>query len=352
MPHPLLKTPTAFWIYAAAALLIRPTALRAQDLASARIGSPIVGLVSTEHRMETEVRAILGVPGSSRLSEPITLPAGVRHIRLAPTQEWGLAEQTGSGSLGIVRFTGMQPGEFLSIAGAMSAPDSIAFSSMGRAAALVSLASGRVQVLGGSGTTPQVAMESQLPDLGRGSLAAVVPSDDATVAAALSSDGRVFLLSPSAVSRLITATAGPAAVCFLPNQTSMVVADSATGAIFVIDSFLQSPIARTVASLPNLSGTRILLQPAGDAKSVFVAAVGGKTAYQVHLSDQSVSTVDVPVQISLLERVRDGDIFLLSANAGDSPWLLMSEGGDLKMGFVQSVGGLRRTAPQRRRSIE
>jgi hypothetical protein len=293
----------------------------------------------------TEVRAILGIPGASTLSDPISLPAGVRHVYLAPTQQWALVEQDG-GAVGLMRFSGAEPTSTGRIAGAMPAPDSFSFSPTGHSAVLVSYATGEVQVLSGLEATPQVAMAATIPNFGAASLRAVAVSDDGTLAAVLNADGKAYLLSRAAAPQLIFQAAGPAGLSFLPNRAAVVIADSLAGTISVVDGLQTSPFTRTVISAPDLSGDRILLQPSGDAQSVFVTALGGKSAYRVDLTNQSVSTLDVPVGISRLERVRDGDVFLFSANPGESPWLLMSDGANLKVGFVQIVGEPRAKKPR------
>src|SRR5262245_7262972 len=42
-----------------------------------------------------EVRAVLGVPGSSRFSEPLVLPESTIGVRMAPGHEWALVMREG-----------------------------------------------------------------------------------------------------------------------------------------------------------------------------------------------------------------------------------------------------------------
>jgi hypothetical protein len=52
-----------------------------------RVDQPVLGYVAGDQ----QVRAVLGIPGASRLGEPRLAPAGVLRLRMAPGHRWALA---------------------------------------------------------------------------------------------------------------------------------------------------------------------------------------------------------------------------------------------------------------------
>ena len=128
------------------------------DLATSKqMQSPVLGFVNTAGG--SEVRAINGIPGASTLSPPLALPGGVTSLDFAPGQKYALAEQADGASLGVIQFSGANPGPLVQIAGGISQPDVISFSPNGAAAALYSASAGRLQVLCGS--SRQSSVESR-----------------------------------------------------------------------------------------------------------------------------------------------------------------------------------------------
>jgi hypothetical protein len=320
----------------------------AQSTSPGSMTAALAGLVANPEL--TEIRAVQGVPGASTVSHPIALPAGVRRVHLAPAQGWALVEQGSveqTGTLGLMSFSGAQPGRVIAIDSALSAPDVVSFSPSGRSAVLISKAAGKLQVLTGLDTTPKVAMQSDTSSLGEVSDAAV--SDDGALSVALTSEGRAFLLSPTP--QLIFQGGSPSGLSFLPDQPAVAIADGASANISVIDGLNSTPFTRITMRGPNLSGRSILVRASSDAKSLFVAAVGDTSVYRADFADQSVRTLAIPTALSRLERFRGGDNFLLSANTGEAAWLLFSDGANLNAAFAQPTESreARRPLPMRSR---
>lgn len=323
------------WIFPVACFLGSGSAVRAQSAAPNWIAAPLAGLLANTEL--TEIRAIQGVPGASTVSGPIRLPVGVLRVHLAPAQGWALVEQAPDRALAIMPFNGMQPVSVVPIGKALSAPDIVRFSPGGRAAAIVSNAAAAVQVLTGLDSTPQLAMQAGISGLGLVTMAAV--SDDGTLVAALTGEGRVFLLSATKAPQLIFQAGSPAGISFLPGQPAIAIADGGAAAITVIDGLNKVPFTRIVMSGPSLSGGRVMVQASGDAQSLFVAAYGGTSAYRIDFATRSMRTLAVPASLSQLERLPGGDVFLFSANPGDAAWLLLSDGQNLTAAFAQPAVG-------------
>jgi hypothetical protein len=318
------------WIFLSATLLGSANVAGAQSTSAGWIAAPLAGLVANPEM--TEVRAIQGVPGSATVSGPIRLPAGILKVHLAPAQGWALVEQAPARALGLLPFSGLQPGGVALIDNALSAPDIVTFSPGGRSAAIVSNAAGMVQVLTGLDGTPLLAMQTGISGLGVVGAAAV--SDDGTLTAVLTSEGRVFLVSPTQAPQFIFQAGSPAGMSFLPAQQALAIVDGAAGTISILDGLNRTPFIRSVLPGPSLSGG-VLMRVSGDAQSLFVAARGGTSAYRIDFASRSMSTLEVPASLSQLERLPGGDIFLFSANPGEAAWLLLANGTNLSASFAQ-----------------
>jgi len=295
-------------------------------------GAPVLGLVSNSEK--TEVRPIQGVPGASTVGDVLPLPAGLGRVYLAPLQQWALVEPRREQTLGLLPLTGPQPGVVTAVYGAMPRPDLVSYSSNGQNAALVSRRSGTLQVLSHLPGTPQVTMQSDISQLG---VVAVAVSDDGLLAAVLTESGGVYLAPPGGSCVLIFRAGSPAGFTFLLNQEALAVADGAAGTITVIQGLNSQPGADSVIAGPNLSGDSLFLQPSSDGKALILSANGGQTAYRIDLLDQRVNVLAAPARFSMLERL-NGDMFLFSADAGKAAWLLLADGGDLRVGFAQFTG--------------
>ena len=323
------------WIFLSACFLGSGSAARAQTVSPSRIAAPLAGLLANPET--TEVCAIEGVPGASIIGNPIALPVGVLRVHLAPAQGWALVEQAPAGTLGVMTFSGIQPGSVIPIDNAMSAPDIVSFSPVGKSAVVVSNAAAMLQVLTRLDGTPELTMQTAISGLGEVSAAAV--SDDGTSTVALTSDGRVFLLSSTQTPQSIFQAGSPVGLSFLPGQPAVAIVDGGAATISVIDGLNSAPFTRIGMPGPSLSGDSVLVQASSDAQSLFVAANGGTSAYRVGLANQSVLTLAVPAVLSQLERLRGGDIFLFSANPGEAAWLLLSDGPNFSVAFAQWTGG-------------
>ncbi len=343
MSYLLSQRHRTLWIFLCACFLGSWSPASAQSGSPNWIAAPVAGLL-TDPEM-TEVRAIQGVPGSSTISGPIRLPAGIVRVHLAPAQGWSLVEQSPARTLGLMPFNGTRPGRVISIDNAISAPDIITFSRAGRSAVIVSSAAETVQVLTGLDGAPRLGMQTGIAGLGVVSAAAI--SDDGTLPVVLTSAGRVFLLSAAQAPQLIFQAGSPAGLSFLPGQPAVAIADGGAGTISVVDGLNSAPFLRSVTPGPNLSGDRVLVQASGDAQSLLVAAVGGMSAYRIDFTARSMLTLAVPASLSQLERLPGGDIFLFSANPGEAAWLLLSDGANLSAAFAQPADRSlsRRAAP-------
>src|SRR5580698_8428873 len=86
----------------------------------------------------TEVRSINGISGASTQGSALNIPANVSGVSFSPGQKYAIAQSATGGPVGAISFQAAEPSALVTIAGAISQPDIIAFSPTGVAAALYS----------------------------------------------------------------------------------------------------------------------------------------------------------------------------------------------------------------------
>ena len=146
------------------------------DARAAQMSAPVVGLIGGESASPGGIRPVLGVMGASSIQAPIRLPREISRVYLAPTGRWALVQQSrrapgpaafvGSrpatvsrkldstaAQLGLVAFTGSEPGVVQAIAGAAPNPSLVSFSPLGKSAGLLA-SSKAIQVLTGLDSAP------------------------------------------------------------------------------------------------------------------------------------------------------------------------------------------------------
>src|ERR1043166_4728856 len=90
------------------------------------LSAPVLGLLTDDS--STEVRAIVGVPGSAMIDDPVTLPANTGRIFLAPSARWSLIEKADGSGLALLAFDGQTAGDLIGIDGSAATASLVAFS--------------------------------------------------------------------------------------------------------------------------------------------------------------------------------------------------------------------------------
>jgi len=310
--------------------------VHAQGNGVVRMEAPLVGL--TTNATNTRVSAIQGVPGASTIGDSIALPAGVNRVFLAPLQRWALVEQGPTRMLGRLSFQGSTPGSVVPVAGAVSSPLLVSFSSNGRNAALLSPTRETLQVLSGLADSPEIAMQCDVSGL---DVTAAAISDDGAFPVVLTKAGDLYLLSPGGSRSLLMRTGSNSAIGFLASRASLVVADGAAGTVTVIDGLNASFSVRPPITGLSLSSGAVFMRGLSDGTAVVLAGSGSRTAYRVDLQDQSVRSLEVPATVSRMDPL-SGDAFLFSANPNQAAWILQADNGNFAAAFAQFAGRSRR----------
>jgi hypothetical protein len=313
--------------------------------ARAQMSAPFVGLIGGENLSLGGIRPVLGVMGASSIQAPIQLPRDISSVYLAPTGGWALVQQgrrepgvatfrgnqPASARLGLVVFKGSEPGPVQAIAGGVSNPSLVSFSPLGKSAGLLA-SSTVIQVLTGLDSTPRVAFEVDFPDPSGVKKMAV--SDDGQLLAVLTAAGQVYLLSNSMVPVLACAASPASGMAFLPNQSTAVIADAGNGTMNLASVVDGAPVVRTVAAGVNSSGGETLVEASLDGASAFVVATGSTSAWRVDLTAGSTQPATLPAPATRLDRLRDGESFVFSAEPGRSAWFLTGRDSGLQAVFA------------------
>jgi hypothetical protein len=326
--------------------------------ARAQMSAPLVGLIGGESASLGEIRPVLGVMGASSIQAPIRLPRELSHVYLAPTGGWALLVQGNpierglvrlrggepaapagrpdlvAGRLGLVAFKGSEPGPVQAIADAAPNPSLVSFSPLGRSAGLLA-SSTVIQVLTGLDSTPRVAFEAAFSDPSGVKKMAV--SDDGQLLAVLTAAGQVYMLSNSMAPVLAYAASPASGMAFLPNQSTAVIADAGNGTMNLASVVNGVPAVRTVAAGVSSSGGETLVEASRDGLSAFVVAAGSTSACRVDLTTGSLQTITLPAVATRLDRLRDGESFVFSAEPGRSAWFLTGRDSGLQAVFAAAA---------------
>jgi hypothetical protein len=267
-----------------------------------------------------ELRAIYGVPGSYRFSDPLPLPDGVTRIHMAPGQDFALVER-GNAGLGILFLSGGTVDRVAAVDGALAAVDWVAFSPAAGSAVLFSLSANRMQVLSGLPDTPRVTMDldaSTLPEL---PLTGAVSDDGQMLLVA--SGQALYLVPPDGAAQLLLSAGEIVSVVMLRNGTDAAVSERSTGSVHILQGIGSAPVDRLLAS--GLAGIG-KLYPASNGKAIFAARPGAKAMSLIDLVSGDIQSFDLDVAPVMLYPLRNRDTFLISARPHQPGWIFFRDG--------------------------
>jgi sugar lactone lactonase YvrE len=289
------------------------------------LNRPVLGYVVFSS--PAEVRGILGVPGAAIFSPPLLLPKDVTRVRVAPGQSYALIERDQQ-ETAVLPLDGAKVGAALSVTGALRVADFVAFSPSGRSAVLLSSAVARLQVITGLPERPQILQDidlASLPELPDG----VAISDDAG-SILLESSHTVYLLSPDGSTRIAAAVTDSAALAFLPNSGNAAIGDRKAGSVYVI----QPVTGRIVGVLSSGLDAIGEITPSSDGAVVYVTDLSGQHIRSVSVATGEVRTFELPVSPVRIDRLKNADTFLISAEPGQPAWIFLGSGNDARTVFV------------------
>jgi hypothetical protein len=298
----------------------------------AQLSAPLVGMIGGVGSTRNQIQPVVGVMGASTVGAPIEFQGEVERADVAPSGGWALIQQRNRAP-GLVTFTGVTPGAVQAISGVSANPVLVRFSPTGKSAVL-RFGSGAIQVLTGLNGSPQVAYQTEFLD--PAGVSALAVSDDGSMVAAVTGAGMVYVLGNSSAPVMAYAGSRSMGLAFLPNQEAAVLADGGRGTISLC-RMSGGPSIQTVTNL-SFSGKDVLVEASLDGAAAFLAVAGDTTAYRINLTSGASQTATLPVAATRLDRLRDGQSFVFSAEAGKPAWILTGNDSGLQTVFASNPG--------------
>ncbi|HTS31373.1 MAG TPA: hypothetical protein VMH81_36120 [Bryobacteraceae bacterium] len=273
------------------------------------------------------LRAILGVPGSFRFSDPLALPPGVAKIYVAPQQDFAIVEREAAG-VAVLSFATGTVGSVTPLDGAVT-PDWVTFSMQSGSAVLFSAASNRLQVFTGLPASPRKVADVDAGLFGEMPRSAAVSDDGGTVLMA----GRrsVYSVQPNGAARELLEANAIASLALFRNGTSAAIWDGGAGSVHVLDNVSTKPSDRVVATGWKGGGK---LYPSWDGGTVFLVRPGTKFVAALDLASGDVNCFSTGVAAMTLEPLRNRDTFLISAGRRQPAWIFYFDGSTGRTVFV------------------
>jgi len=289
----------------------------APSVGAARQGRrPMAG--ESYSRSAVQLRAILGIPGASMLTGQLALSRDVQAAYIAPGQNYALVEQY-AGPVALLQFNGTQVSSPLVMPGALRKSDIVTFSPNALSAAIFSAEEGRLLVLNGLPSSPQLSRDLSAADLPSGIRMLALADDGATLLAG-TNDGRVLILRAGGAPQLLYRATDPGGIAFAPASTDALVFDRDGAKALLLQNVASAPSIRTLAEgLPGLSGVIALQFDRGFA---MVGAVKAKSLSRIDLQTLRVESLTLTAGLTMLQPLHMSGRFLLSAEPGQPAWIL------------------------------
>ena len=111
-------------------------------------------------------------------------------------------------------------------------------------------------------------------------------------------------------------------MAFLPNRAALVVADSGNGTVNLVRVIGGAPAVQSVTASLSVASGATLVAASSDGASAYVVTSGGMSAFRVELATGAMQAISLPTAATRLERLRDGESFVFSAQPGHAAWFL------------------------------
>ncbi len=323
----------------------RPTVIRlnASRLADNRtvesssiLRAPMLGFVSSG---TSELRPMVGVPGSAFLGEPVALPDGTRRTYIAPSQQVTLLESA-VGALISLFLSGERIGQATEIVGGLTSPTFVSFSPSGSIVVLYSALERRVQILKSNGNGLQVVQD--IPDLAlpSGEVRLIAIDDEGAAPVVGILNGSIYLVRAESSPQLIFSGQSVGNAAYGPRSRTLFIAESRPDAVRIssIRNTIDEPAAIVVNEFPSAGDSAIWMQASQDGRFLIVVTSRSE-GFRLRLDDASLNRVDLPSPPTRLDRLLNGNSFLFSVSDTGPAWVLLGDEPDLQAVFVGRASG-------------
>ncbi len=272
-------------------------------------GPPVTGYIAESSGVT--LRALLGVPGGLYLSEPLPLPEATTRVRVAPGNDVAWLEQGGASPTLLMLKRGSVD-RIVPVPGALPTVDWVVFSPSAKSAVVYSATTSRLQVVTGLPDAPRILRDLDAGLLPERPLTAAISDDGATLVTA--SGAAVYLVASDGSSKTVLAAQDIHSVIMIPNSSDVLAADSATGAIQLLQHLDSAPVTRTVAydraGIENISTT-------WDGSTALTLRPDAKALDTVDIASGTVNSIALDTIPELLMPMSNRDVFLTSSQAGE-----------------------------------
>ena len=320
--------------------VIRLNATRLADNRTAESGNilraPMLGYISSG---TSELRPIVGIPGSAFLGESVALPNGTRRTYISPGQQVALLEMA-DGALTSLFLSGERIGQTTEIAGGLASPTFVAFSPTGITVVLYSALERRVQILKSNGTGLQVVQD--IPDLAlpSGEVQLIAIDDEGAAPVVGMLKGSISLVRAETSPQLIFSGQSVGSVAYSPRSRTLFIAESRPDAVRIssIRNTIDEPAAIVVNEFPSAGDSAIWMQASQDGRFLIVVTSRSE-GFRLRLDDASLNRVDLPGPPTRLDRLLNGNSFLFSVSDTGPAWVLLGDEPELQAVFVGRATG-------------
>lgn len=285
---------------------------------------PSLGFVSSG--TPAELQPIMGVNGSARLGDPLTLPDGLTQVYLAPGHSFALAAQGANSPVCLLMLrvaAAVQARPALTILpGSLAQPDLVAFSPTGSSAVLYSQTSSHLQVFTGLPNSPQISLNIEKVPLAS-NLSKLAISDDAQILLAADASGLVYAISASNAPVPVFHSSEISALAFVSQSHDAVVADPVQGTITI----LQTSTAAAQVKLTLAPSVLDDCQPeaatsTADGTTILIGCPGQHAVLSIDHASGAVNGYKVSNTPSAFDSLAARDTFLMSPPENGTYWLL------------------------------
>jgi hypothetical protein len=297
---------------------------------TAQFSGPTLGFVPGA--MPSQLQPILGIPGASRLGDPISLPATVSQVYLAPGHLFALAAQGPAEptALVLLRNTSgiLANPVFTPLAHAMAAPDIVAFSPTGQSSVVYSQTANRVQVFTGLPASPRLTQD--ISNFHLLSLQQLAVSDDAQSLLFTDATSTVYARSQGAAAVPVWYSNQVSGLAFAPGSHAAILCDLTLGAAAILQPTgqISFPISPDGACRPHAASF------SADGRTILLACSFGNYVWSVDLESRLVSPYAVPTSLNAFDKLGGVDTFLLSPAGNGTYWLVTWQTGQAAVSFV------------------
>jgi hypothetical protein len=289
-----------------------------------QISGPQLGYVFDQS--QGILRPIFGVPGASRLGDPLNLGVSLTLAEISPRQDYALGVTQGGGTLVLVTFgEGDQPSSVIPVDAGGTGASHIVLSSEGRSAAVLFPQSQSLQILSGLPERPQVTGAVDLRLAGFPEASALDDEGKLVVLSVAENQGSRVLAYSQETGLQSLGIFGKVSALKLSADRRALVADRETQQVILIRDLLASAQRLVLASKEDGIHDPVAVAFSREETRVFVANAGSGSIASLSLDGGPAVLTFCNCAPAALEKL-DGDGVFRLTELSEKP-LLMFEAG-------------------------